>query len=362
MLDIDLGTILFGGAIAGFTIYLGLPIVFLRVSDRLRLFLSAASVGILLYLFVEISYHVIEQIESAMKLTILGYRSVSDVVSLVLIFVAGFALSLLSLLGFEAFVIRQNGGQPKSPTHLALMIAVGIGLHNFSEGLVIGQQFASGALSLGYLLVIGFALHNATEGFGIAGPLSNHRPSVLFVILLGLIGGGPTFLGTFVGSQWTSEPVETLFLSLAAGAILYIVGELIHLGKLKGAHMTATMGLLVGFFLAFGSDLVIEGATTVGFLKEADQKEIQMHAGDYFFEPREIHLKTGEATKILIENRGEVEHEIEILGMGEEIEQVIPWQGKGVVLLYPRHAGRYPFICDMPGHLAQGMRGTLVVE
>ncbi|MBI4374606.1 MAG: ZIP family metal transporter, partial [Deltaproteobacteria bacterium] len=283
MPDINLGGILLGGAIAGFTIFLGLPIVFLRVSERLRLFLGASSVGILLFLFVEITYHVIEQIESAMKLFFLGYRTVSDMSLLVFIFISGFALSLLSLLGFEALMIRKNSGQGRSPTHLALMIAAGIGLHNFSEGLVIGQQFASGALSLGYLLVIGFALHNATEGFGIAGPLTSHRPSVWFVLFLGFLGGGPTFLGTFVGSRWTSEPVEALFLSLAAGAILYIIGELIHLGKLKGAHVTATVGLLVGFFLAFGSDLIIQGATTVGFLKEADQEELRMHAGDYFF-------------------------------------------------------------------------------
>ncbi len=175
-------------------------------------------------------------------------------------------------------------------------------------------------------------------------------------------GGGPTLLGTILGTRWTSEPVEALFLSLAAGAILYIVGELIHLGRLRGGHLTATLGLLIGFFIAFATDLVIERATTVGFLNKADQKVIAMHAGDFFFEPNRLELQAGRPVKILIENRGEVEHEIEFLGLGQEIEQVIPWQGRGLVLLYPRRSGRFPFICDLPGHLMKGMRGELWVH
>ena len=263
------------------------------------------------------------------------------------------------MLLFEIRFIGRAG--ETSARHLAAMIAVGIGLHNFSEGLVIGQQFAGGALALGTLLVVGFALHNATEGFGIAAPLANERPSWGFLFLLGLIGGGPTFLGTIVGTRWTSEPVEALFLSLAAGAILYIVGELIHLGR-KERHWIATVGLLCGFFVAFGSDLVIERAATVGFLESADQEEIRMATADYFFEPNEILLTAGRPVKLVIENRGDVEHEIDILGFGEELEQVIPWKGKGVVLIYPRYPGVYPFICDLPGHLMRGMRGRLIVQ
>ena len=76
---------------------------------------------------------------------------------------------------------------------LALLIATGIGLHNFSEGLAIGQSAAQDEISLALLLVIGFGLHNATEGFGIVAPLSGSEslPSWRFLGLLGLIGGGP---------------------------------------------------------------------------------------------------------------------------------------------------------------------------
>jgi len=102
---------------------------------------------------------------------------------------------------------------------LALMIRVGIGLHNFAEGLAIGNSAATGELQLAVLLVIGFATHNATEGFGIVAPMAadDTRPSWGWLALLGLIGGGPTMIGTIVGQAFTSDLVSVGFLTLAAG-------------------------------------------------------------------------------------------------------------------------------------------------
>jgi hypothetical protein len=95
---------------------------------------------------------------------------------------------------------------------LTLLIAVGIGLHNFGEGLAIGQSAAAGEIGLALVLIIGFGLHNATEGFGIVGPMSadEELPSWRYLFLLGLIGGGPTFIGTAVGEAWASDALAVV--------------------------------------------------------------------------------------------------------------------------------------------------------
>jgi ZIP family zinc transporter len=144
-----------------------------------------------------------------------------------------------------------------APRTLALIIAIGIGLHNFSEGLAIGQSAASGALALATLLIIGFALHNMPEGFGIAGPLSGQRVSWPFVLLLGLIAGGPTFLGTVVSIQFQSTEVFVFFLALAAGAIIFVLAELLAVAKRFKRQDIVMWGLLVGFLLGYAIDLII---------------------------------------------------------------------------------------------------------
>lgn len=100
-----------------------------------------------------------------------------------------------------------------STRSLALMIAIGLGLHNFSEGLAIGQAAATGAIAFATVLIVGFGLHNVTEGFGIAAPMASDsdRPSWSFLGVAGLIGGGPTFLGTIVGYSFTSTYVFASF-------------------------------------------------------------------------------------------------------------------------------------------------------
>jgi ZIP family zinc transporter len=109
-------------------------------------------------------------------------------------------------------------------------------------------------------LAIGFALHNATEGFGIAAPLSGHRASWGFLGLTGLIAGGPTFLGAVIGGWWVNETTKVLALSLASGTILYVVGELLHLGRQLKEESVVGIGLLLGFFVAFATEFVIIAA------------------------------------------------------------------------------------------------------
>ena len=145
---------------------------------------------------------------------------------------------------------------------LSLMIATGIGLHNFSEGLAIGQSAAAGEISLALVLIIGFGLHNATEGFGIVGPFagSQHRPSWGFLLLAGLIGGGPTFFGTLIGQAWVSDALSVAFLALAAGSILYVVIELLDVCRRLGRKRLVAWGIVLGLTLGFATDFVLVAA------------------------------------------------------------------------------------------------------
>ena len=104
---------------------------------------------------------------------------------------------------------------------------------------------------------IGFGLHNATEGFGIVGPLGDVRPSWRWLALAGLIGGGPTFLGTIVGYQVDSTPLELMFYSLAGGAILYVIGEIWTGMRRYGYHTFGLYLAAAGFLLGVATDLVV---------------------------------------------------------------------------------------------------------
>jgi ZIP family zinc transporter len=140
---------------------------------------------------------------------------------------------------------------------LGMLIAVAIGVHNFSEGLAIGVAARAGEIALAGTLIAGFALHNATEGFGIVGPLGDTRPSWTWLGLAGLVGGGPTFLGAMLGYRISDEPLQLAFLALAAGAILFVVGELWN-GAMRNASRNLVLaGIVIGFLAGYGTDLVI---------------------------------------------------------------------------------------------------------
>ena len=137
---------------------------------------------------------------------------------------------------------------------LALLIAVGIGLHNFGEGLAIGAAYALGEAALGTLLVIGFTLHNTTEGLAIVSPIAKDRPSIWMLARLGLIGGLPTIAGAWAGGLVYSQVLGVVFLGLGAGAIAQVALQIARqvAGARPLSERFATAPVMVGLFAGFG--------------------------------------------------------------------------------------------------------------
>ncbi len=131
----------------------------------------------------------------------------------------------LSFLGMTALAGRLSGGATATGFALALLVAIGIGVHNLGEGLAIGASFALGELQLGTFLIVGFMIHNVTEGLGIATPVAKTRVTVLALAGLALIAGAPTILGAWIGGYTSSDVLAVLFFAIAAGAAFQVVVE-----------------------------------------------------------------------------------------------------------------------------------------
>ena len=260
------------GAIAGMTILLGLPLGRLRnPAPRFRASLNAVAIGILVFLLFDVLSHANEPVEAALTDAGDGVSSWWRFVGLAAVFAGGFAVGLIGLVYFDRHMNSATPTQAAgrrslaswSPARrLALLIAAGIGLHNFSEGLAIGQSAANGEISLALLLIIGFGLHNATEGFGIIAPLAGEeeRPSWRFLGAMGLLGGGPTFVGTLVGKSFVNDTLFLAFLALAAGSILYVVIQLLKVASRQPFTELVMWGIFAGIAAGFATDYVLVAA------------------------------------------------------------------------------------------------------
>ena len=272
------------GAIAGFTIYLGLPVGRMSsVGDRLRVGLAMFSVGILAFIFMDVTTHAEGIVSGALSSFKDNHGSFGEVLGLFALLALGFTAGVGGISALERRLRGRSAPPPiaggaaeavavpagfavadqaaaearRRALHTGMVIAIAIGLHNFAEGLAIGVSAKAGAIGLATVLIIGFGLHNATEGFGIVGPLGGVRPSWKWLALAGLVGGGPTFLGTLVGYQVNSSALELLFYALAGGAVLYVIGEIWN-GMRRYGHRTLGLWMLAaGFLLGVATDLIV---------------------------------------------------------------------------------------------------------
>jgi zinc transporter ZupT len=162
----------------------------------------------------------------------------------------GVALSYLTLSFISQRSTRAGAERGLTGLALATLVAIGIGLHNFGEGLAIGTSFSLGELALGTFLIVGFMIHNVTEGLGIAAPAAEgSSPGLRRLAALVLIAGAPTIVGGWLGGFVASDWLGALFFAAAAGAALEVVVEVLRYVARK-APGGLTSGYVLGGFLA----------------------------------------------------------------------------------------------------------------
>ena len=271
------------GAVAGFTIFLGLPVGRAGAVDaRTRVALAMFSVGLLAFIFMDVTSHAQGLVDTALQQYKAHHAGLGHVLGLFALLAVAFLAGTAGIAtcerrlrprsrppigGADPAIGVEVSGAAAAAENVALVrsralrtgmtIALAIGLHNFAEGLAIGVSARAGEIGLATVLIVGFGLHNATEGFGIVGPLGAVKPSWRWIGLAGLIGGGPTFLGTIVGYQVQSTPLELSFYALAGGAILYVIGE-IWTSTRRYGHVTLGLNLVaLGFIAGIATDLIV---------------------------------------------------------------------------------------------------------
>jgi len=248
----------FLGLIAGFVpVYLGLtPLwAFKRLSSAWRSALLSFSVGILLFLFVDVTHEGVE---------LSGAPGSSPS-----LFALGLVVGLVGpvLVSGRRGRVGTDAAGAARPTprkfmgsarvFTAFTIALGIGRHNLGEGLAIGASYAAGTLGLTTLLVVGFFIHNSTEGLGISAPLAAEPTGRGEFLLLGFLAGFPTIIGSMIGSLSYSDAFGTLFFAAAAGALLYVIVELVKVSYAPERMRTGFVSILAGILFMYFTGLLV---------------------------------------------------------------------------------------------------------
>jgi zinc transporter ZupT len=218
-----------------------------RLARRWIDFALALTAGLLIFLAAEALHEALETAER-----VAGAFQGTGLVAL------GVLGAWLLLQAFSGTGSREPGAPAR--LRLAFLIALGIGLHNLGEGLAIGAAYAQGAVTLGAFLIVGFMIHNTTEGLGIVAPIAQDDPRLKTLALAGLLAGGPTILGAWLGGLAYSPIVGTICMAVGAGAILQVLGVLYKVvGRETGNVWTPlnAMGVAAGLVLMYGTGVLV---------------------------------------------------------------------------------------------------------
>ena len=223
-----------------------------RISKSKYHFFLALTAGLLLFLGLDSIEEAIEVSDESLAGSFNGALLIATV-------------TVLSFLGLyysgEKLVKRAESSALAKPVAIALMIAIGIGLHNFGEGLAIGAAVGLGSIAFSTFLIVGFALHNTTEGIAIAAPMSRGKPMIGKLAGLGLIAGTPAIFGAWVGGFVYSPFTSVVFLSIGAGAIFQVIVVILKWVREEGdknlSSAAVVSGIAVGMAIMYLTSIFV---------------------------------------------------------------------------------------------------------
>jgi zinc transporter, ZIP family len=209
-----------------------------KISKNKYHFFLALTAGLLLFLG-------IDSIEEALEIS---KESLADSFNGALLVSTVAVLSFLGLYyAGEKLVKRAESSKMTKPVAIALMIAIGIGLHNFGEGLAIGAAVSLGSIAFSTFLIVGFALHNTTEGIAIAAPMSRGKTMIGKLAVFGMIAGAPAIFGAWIGGFVYSPFTSVVFLSIGAGAIFQVIIAILKWMREEGDKNLSSAAVASGF-------------------------------------------------------------------------------------------------------------------